>query len=47
MGYIYVWDHSGGGQHIDVDWSMIFEDLYSPKLGFIDICVTRVIHFLL
>ncbi|KAL6346813.1 hypothetical protein AAG906_002929 [Vitis piasezkii] len=20
MGYIYVWEHSGGGRHIDADW---------------------------
>ena len=46
MGYIDVQEHSGGNGHIDVDWSPIFEDLYSPKLGFMDICVTRVIHFL-
>ena len=34
MGYIYVWEHSGGGRHIDVDWSPNFEDLYNPKLDF-------------
>ena len=33
MGYIDVWEHYKGGQHIDADWSPIFEDLYSPKLG--------------
>ena len=34
MGYIYVWEHSGGGRHIDVDWSPIFEVLYNLKLDF-------------
>ncbi|KAL6312554.1 hypothetical protein AAG906_030667 [Vitis piasezkii] len=34
MGYIYVWEHSGGGRHIDVDFSPTFEDLYNPKLDF-------------
>ncbi|RVX03964.1 hypothetical protein CK203_021755 [Vitis vinifera] len=34
MGYIYVWEHSGGGRHIDADWSPNFEDLYSPELDF-------------
>ena len=34
MDYIYVWEHSGGGRHIDVDWSPNFEDLYSPELDF-------------
>ncbi|RVW25151.1 hypothetical protein CK203_115680 [Vitis vinifera] len=33
MGYINVWEHYGGGQHTNADWSPIFEDLYSPKLG--------------
>ena len=47
MGYIYVWEHSKGSRHVDDDSSPIFEDLYSPKLGFMDICVTKVIHFLL
>ena len=47
IGYIYVWEHSGGGQHIDVDWRSIFEDLCSPELGFMDICVTSVFLFLL
>ncbi|RVX07662.1 hypothetical protein CK203_021853 [Vitis vinifera] len=32
-GYIDGWEHSGGGQHTDVDWSPIFEDLYSLELG--------------
>ena len=27
---IDVWEHFGGGRHIDADWSPIFEDLYSP-----------------
>ena len=34
MGYIDVWEHSGGGQHVDANWSLIFEDLYSPELDF-------------
>ena len=34
MGYICVWEHSGGGRHIDADWSPNFEDLYSPELDF-------------
>ena len=29
-----VWEHSGGGRHIDADWSPNFEDLYSPELDF-------------
>ncbi|RVW15701.1 hypothetical protein CK203_075322 [Vitis vinifera] len=33
MGYIDVWEHSGGDRHIDADWSPIIEDLYSPELG--------------
>ena len=45
MGYIYVWEHFGGGGHTDADWSPIFEDLYSPELGFMDICVTNVFFF--
>ena len=45
LGYIYVWEHSGEGRHIDADWSLIFEDLYSPELGFMDICVTNVFFF--
>ena len=32
MSYIYVLEHFGGGQHIDVDWSPIFEELYSLEL---------------
>ena len=32
--------------HIDVDWSPIIEDLYSPELGFMDICVASMFHFL-
>ncbi|KAL6325530.1 hypothetical protein AAG906_023375 [Vitis piasezkii] len=39
MGYIYVWEHSGGGRHIDVDWSPNFEDLYSPELDFRIFCM--------
>ena len=46
MGYIYVWGHSGGGRHIDADWSPIIEDLYSPKLGFMYSCVTSVFSLL-
>nr|CAN67366.1 hypothetical protein VITISV_007976 [Vitis vinifera] len=34
-------EHSGGERHFDVDWSPIIEDLYSPELGFMDICVAR------
>ncbi|KAL6345747.1 hypothetical protein AAG906_017491 [Vitis piasezkii] len=41
MAYINVWEHYGGGGHTNVDWSPIFEDLYSLELGFMDICVTR------
>ena len=47
MGYIDVWEHSGGGGHTDANLSSIFEDLYSLELGFMDICVTSVFHFLL
>ena len=36
MDYIYVWEYYGGGRHIDLAWSPIFEDLYSPKLDFMD-----------
>ena len=42
MGYIDVWEHSGGDRHFDVDWSSIIEDLYIPELGFMDICVASV-----
>ena len=45
MGYIDVWEHSGGGRHVDANWSPIFEDLYSPELGFMDICVISVFLF--
>ena len=45
MDYIYVWEHFGDGRHIDVDWGPIFEDLYSPELGFMDIGVTSVFPF--
>ena len=34
MGYIYVWERSGGVRHIDADWSPNFEDVYNPKLDF-------------
>ena len=47
MGYIYVWEHFGGGRHTNADWSPIFEDLYSLELGFMDIYVTSVFLFLL
>ena len=47
MSYIDVWEHSRGGEHTDVDWRSIFEDLYSPELDFMDICVTSVFLFLL
>ena len=46
MGYIGVWEHSRGNGNNVVDWSLIFEDLYSLELGFMDICVTSVFHFL-
>ena len=45
MGYIYVWEHSRGGRHIDVDCSPTFEDLYNPKARFQDICVVSVFSF--
>ena len=41
-GYIDVWEHFGGDRHIGVDWSPIIEDLYSPELGFMDICTTSM-----
>ena len=47
MSYIDVWEHSRGGEHTDADWRPIFEDLYSPELDFMDICVTSVFLFLL
>ena len=47
MGYIYVWGRSGGGRHIDADWSPIIEDLYSPELGFMDSRATSVFPLLL
>ena len=34
MGYTYVWEHFGGGQYTDANWSLIFEDLYSLELDF-------------
>ena len=46
-GYTDVWEHSGGERRIDVDWSPIIEDLYSPELGFMDIYATSVFHLLL
>ena len=42
MGYTDVWEHSRGDRHFDVDWSPIIEDLYSPELGFMDICAANV-----
>ena len=33
-GYIDVWEHFGGGGHINADWSPIFEDLYNLELDF-------------
>ena len=45
-GYIDVWEHFGGERHIDVDWSPIIKDLYSPKLGFMDICMANVFSLL-
>ena len=44
-GHIDVWEHCGGDRHIGVDWSSIVEDLYSPELGFMDICVASVFSF--
>ncbi|KAL6342728.1 hypothetical protein AAG906_016562 [Vitis piasezkii] len=43
-GHIDIWEHSGGERHFDVDWSPIIEDLYSPELGFMDICATSMFH---
>ena len=45
-GYTDVWEHSGV-RHIVVDWSPIIKELYSPELGFMDICATSVFPFLL
>ena len=45
MDYIDVWEHFGGGRHINVDWTPISKDLYSPKLSFMDICVTGMFSF--
>ena len=45
-GYIDVREHSGGERHFDVSWSPISEDLYSPELGFMDICVASVFSLL-
>ena len=47
MGYIDVWEHSEGSRYTDADWSPIFEDLYSPDLGFMDICATNMFPLLL
>ena len=47
MGYIYVQEHFGGGQHIDADWSPTFEDLYSLELDFMDIYVISCFFFML
>ena len=46
MGYIDVREHSGGERHLDVDWSPIIEDLYSPELGIMDICAASVFSIL-
>ena len=35
MGYLYVWKHSGGGRHIDANWSLTFEDLCETKVWLI------------
>ena len=45
MGYIYVWEHSRGGRHIDADWSPIFVDLYSQKLDFRILMSVKIIYF--
>ena len=42
MGYTDVWEHYRGERHIDVYWSPIIKDLYSPELGFMDICAASV-----
>ena len=44
--YTDVWEHLGVDRHFDVNWSPIVEDLYSPKLGFMDICMTSVFPIL-
>ena len=44
--YTDVWEHSGGARHIDVDWSLIIEDLYNPELGFMDIYAASVFPIL-
>ena len=36
--YLYVWERSKGGQHIDVAWSPKFDDLHSLELDF------RILH---
>ena len=46
MGYIYAREHYGGERHFDVNWSPIIKDLYSPELGFMDICVANVFLFM-
>ena len=38
MGYIYVWECYGVGQHVDASWSSIFEDLYSLELDLRYLC---------
>ena len=45
-GYTDVWEHPGGEQRIDVDWSPIIEDLYNPELGFMDIYAASVFPIL-
>ena len=44
-GYTNVWEYSGGERHVDVDWSPIIEDLYSPELDFMDSRATSVFSF--
>ena len=47
MDYIYVWEHFVGDRHIDANWSLTFEDLYSLELDFMDIYVISCFFFLL
>ena len=44
-GYTDVWEHPGGDRHTDVERSPIIEDLYSPELGFMDICEASMFPF--
>ena len=46
MCYMYIWEHYEKGRHIDVAWSLIFEDLYSLEidLGYLcDQCALQII----